>query len=101
MLRRMDSLTSALRNLESRLAMSLESARQAEHDYNAVRLQAGLPPIKYFHLSAAVVVEAKAGPKTGGVRLSTEEILDAAMVARGQAVDTADAKRLRLVDKSK
>jgi hypothetical protein len=85
MLRRMDSYTQALRNLESRLAMALDSAQQAEHDLNSVRLRAGLPPLKFFHLSAAVVVEAKAGPKTGGVRLSAEQIVNAGRAARNEA----------------
>jgi hypothetical protein len=81
----MDSLTSALRNLESRLAMALGSATQAESDLNAVRLQAGLPPYKFFHLSAAVAVETKAGPKIGGVRLSAEQIVNAGRAARNEA----------------
>ena len=84
MLRRMDSYTQALRNLESRLALALNSATQAEHDLNAVRMQAGLPPHKWFHLSAAVVAEAPVGPKTGGVRLSAEQIVNAGRAARGR-----------------
>jgi hypothetical protein len=85
MLRRMDSLTSALRNLESRLSLALNAAQQAESDLNRVRLQAGLPPYKWFHLSAAVAVEARAGPKTGGVRLSAEQIVNAGRAARNEA----------------
>jgi hypothetical protein len=83
MLRRMDSYTSALRNLESRLAMALDAATQAEHDLNSIRMKAGLAPIKAFHLSAAVV-EAKVGPK-GGVRLSAQDIVNAGRYARGEA----------------
>jgi hypothetical protein len=102
MLRRMDSYTQALRNLESRLAMALDSAQEAEHDLNSVRLRAGLPPIKYFHLSAAVAVEAKAGPR-GVVKLSDQDgdetvnlMLDSARVRRGEVVSVAEARRRRL-----
>ena len=81
MLSCMDSYTSALRNLESRLAMALNAAEQAESDLNVVRLRAGLAPLKTFHLSAAVVVGP--GPK-GGVRLSALDIVNAGRTARGQ-----------------
>ena len=98
----MDSYTSALRNLESRLAMALDAATQAEHDLNQIRLQAGLPPIKFFHLSAAIAEEPRVGPR-GAVRLSAQDqdetvnmILDSASVARGQAVDMAAARKLRI-----
>jgi hypothetical protein len=97
MLRRMDSLTSALRNLESRLAMALDSATQAEHDLNRVRLQCGLPPQKYFHLSAAVPVEPRTGPKGGGVKQNAADMMrDAARVRRGEVVSMAEAARLRV-----
>jgi hypothetical protein len=103
MLRRMDSLTSALRNLESRLALALDSAEQAEHDLNAIRMRAGLPPYKFFHLSAAIVPEPKTGPR-GVVKLSPQESSAAAemmilggMVNRGEAGDFAAARKLRLV----
>jgi hypothetical protein len=72
----MDSITSALRNLESRLSLALDNAQQAEHDLNRVRLQAGLPPYKFFHLSAAALPSAPVGPK-GGTRLSAEDIVNA------------------------
>ena len=91
---------SQLRNLWRSLAMALNAAQQAQDDYNAVRMKAGMGPFQAFHLSASIPVETKVGPKTG-VRLSTEEILDAVAVARGQAVDTAHAKRLRLVEKNR
>jgi hypothetical protein len=80
----MDSITQALRNLESRLAMALNAAEQAESDLNVVRLKAGLAPFKAFHLSAAVVVSDGPGPK-GGVRLSAIDIVNAGRDARGQA----------------
>ena len=92
---------SQIHTLERSLAMALGAAAQAEHDLNSVRLRAGLPPYKYFHLSAAVVPEAKVGPKTGGVRLSSETWVEAAMVARGEAVDMAAAHKLRLVEKNR
>jgi hypothetical protein len=98
----MDSITSALRNLESRLSMALDNATQAESDLNAVRLQAGLPPYKFFHLSAAVAVEAKAGPRAV-VKLSDQDgdetvnlMLDAGRVRRGEVVSVAEARRQRL-----
>jgi hypothetical protein len=103
----MDSLTSALRNLESRLALALDSAQQAEHDLNRVRLQCGLPPQKYFHLSAAVPVEPRTGPR-GVVKLSAQEssatsemLVEAGMVRRGEAIDMAAARKLRLVEKDR
>jgi hypothetical protein len=102
----MDSITSALRNLESRLSLALDNAAQAENDLNRVRLQAGLPPYKWFHLSAAIAVEAKAGPRAV-VKLSAVEqtatadlIVLSGMVARGQAVDLAAARKL-LAEKDK
>jgi hypothetical protein len=61
-----------LHNLERSLAMALDAAVQSETDLNRVRLQAGLPPIKYFHLSAAIVPAPKTGPR-GAVRLSADE----------------------------
>jgi hypothetical protein len=107
MLRRMDSLTSALRNLESRLALALDSAQQAEHDLNSVRLRAGLPPHKWFHLSAAVAPAPQVGPKAA-VRLSAEDstatsemLVEAGMVRRGEAVDMAAARKLRLVERGR
>lgn len=103
----MDSYTSALRNLESRLAMALGAAQQAEGDLNSIRLKAGLPPIKYFHLSAAIAEEPRVGPR-GVVKLSDQEssaasemMIEAAMVARGQAVDMAAARKLRLVERNR
>jgi hypothetical protein len=102
----MDSISSALKNLESRLSLALNAATQAEHDLNSVRLQAGLPPIKYFHLSAAVAVEPKTGPR-GVVKLSADEreetselIILSGMVRRGQAIDLAAARKL-LAEKDK
>ena len=68
----MDSITSALKNLESRLSLALNAATQAEHDLNQVRLRAGLPPYKFFHLSAAVAEETPTGPRAA-VKLSTNE----------------------------
>jgi hypothetical protein len=93
----MDSIKSALRNLESRLSMALDNAAQAESDLNRVRLQAGLPPIKYFHLSAAVVEEPRPGPKGGGVTPNAAQMMqDAGRVRRGEVVSMAEAARLRL-----
>jgi hypothetical protein len=99
----MDSYAQALRNLESRLAMALNSATQAEHDLNTVRLRAGLPPIQYFHLSAAVAQETNVGPK-GGAKRSVEDadddvvnlMLDASRFRRGEVVSVAEARRQRL-----
>jgi hypothetical protein len=94
----MDSLTSALRNLESRLSMALDNAAQAESDLNRIRMQAGLPPYKFFHLSVAIAaVEAKAGPKTGGVMQNAADMMrDAGRVRRGEVVNMAEAARLRI-----
>jgi hypothetical protein len=93
----MDSYTSALRNLESRLAMALGAAQQAEGDLNSIRLKAGLPPIKYFHLSAAVVEETKIGAKGGGVTQNAADMMrDAGRVRRGEVVSMAEATRLRV-----
>jgi hypothetical protein len=93
----MDSYTSALRNLESRLAMALGAARQAEGDLNSIRLKAGLPPIKYFHLSAAVAEEPRLGPKGGAVTPNAAQMMqDAGRVRRGEVVSMAEAARLRL-----
>jgi hypothetical protein len=93
----MDSIKSALRNLESRLAMALDNAAQSENDLNRVRLQAGLPPYKFFHLSAAIAAEAKAGPKTGGVMQNAADMMrDAGRVRRGEVVSMAEAARLRI-----
>jgi hypothetical protein len=92
----MDSITSALRNLESRLSMALDNAQQAETDLNRVRLQCGLSPIQYFHLSAAIPVEVRARPKTGGVSLTPEMMVDAGRVRRGEVVSMAEAARLRV-----
>jgi hypothetical protein len=93
----MDSIKSALRNLESRLVMALDNAAQAESDLNRVRLQVGLPPYKFFHLSAAIAVEAKAGPKTGGVMQNAADMMrDAGRVRRGEVVNMAEAARLRI-----
>jgi hypothetical protein len=103
----MDSISSALKNLESRLSLALNAATQAEHDLNSVRLQAGLPPYKFFHLSAAVVAESRTGPR-GAVKLSDQDqdetanmIVDAGRVARGQAVDMTAARKLRLVERDR
>ena len=93
----MDSYTSALRNLESRLALALSAAQQAESDLNTIRLRAGLPPHKFFHLSAAVVEETKVGPKSAGVTPNAAEMMrDAARVRRGEVVSMAEAARLRI-----
>jgi hypothetical protein len=79
----MDSITSALRNLESRLALALDSAAQAQADLNAVRMRAGMGPIQYFHLSAAIA-ETKVGAK-GGTRLTAEQIVNAGRFTRNEA----------------
>jgi hypothetical protein len=103
----MDSYTSALRNLESRLAMALNAATQAEHDLNSVRLRGGLPPHKYFHLSAAIAEEPRVGPRAV-VKLSAQEssatsemLVEAGMVRRGEAVDMASARKLRIVERDR
>jgi hypothetical protein len=102
MLARMaDNYDTQLRNLWRSLAMALDAAAQANNDYNAVRMKAGMAPFQAFHLSAAVPVEPGTGPKTGGVRFSADEFLDAAAVARGQAVDMAAARKLRLVERDR
>jgi len=93
----MDSINSALKNLESRLSLALNAAQQAEGDLTSIRLKAGLPPIKYFHLSAAVVEEPRPVPKGGGVTPNAAEMmLDAGRVRRGEVVSMAEAARLRL-----
>ena len=84
-----------LTNLWRSLAMALNAADQAQNDYNAVRMKAGLPPFQAFHLSASIPVEPRAGPKIG-VRLSTDQILDAARFARGEVVSIQEAARQRL-----
>jgi hypothetical protein len=94
-----NEIRTALRNLESRLAMALDNATQAEHDLNRIRLLAGLPPHKYFHLSAAVVVETQVGPKAGASRTTlgaAEMMVDAGRVRRGEVVSMAEAARLRV-----
>jgi hypothetical protein len=86
-----------LHNLERALAMALGAAQQAEGDLNSIRLKAGLPPIKYFHLSAAVAEETKVGPKGGGVTPNAAAMMmDAGRVRRGEVVSMEEAARLRL-----
>jgi hypothetical protein len=92
-----------LGNLWRSLAMALNAADQAQNDYNAIRMKAGMAPFQAFHLSAAVAVEPKTGPR-GVVKLSPQESSEAAemmilggMVNRGEAGDFAAARKLRLV----
>jgi hypothetical protein len=91
-----------LGNLWRSLAMALNAADQAQNDYNAVRMRAGLPPFQAFHLSAAMAVEARVGPK-GDVRLSAAQrddvvamILDSSRFAKGEVISVAEARRQRL-----
>jgi hypothetical protein len=96
----------ALRNLESRLATALNNAQAAQDDLNRVRMLGSLPPIQYFHLSAAVAPEAPTGPRAA-VRLSAHEqettsefIVLSGVVRRGEAIDLAAARKL-LAEKDK
>jgi hypothetical protein len=59
----MDSYTQALHNLESRLAMALDSARQAQDDLNAIRMRAGLGPIQYSICLPRSPSRLKPGPR--------------------------------------
>ena len=78
--------------------LALNAAQQAERDLNTIRLQAGLPPHKYFHLSAAVVEETKVGPKSAGVTAECSRHdagrRDAFGVAKSSSM--AEAARLRI-----
>jgi hypothetical protein len=92
-----NEIRTALRNLESRLAMALDNATQAEHDLNRIRLLAGLPPHKYFHLSAAVITETQVGPKASRTTPGAADMMrDAGRVRRGEVVSMAEAARLRV-----
>ena len=101
-----DNYDTQLRNLWRSLAMALDAADQAQNDYNSIRLKAGMAPFQAFHLSAAVPVEPRPGPRAV-VRLSAVEreetselIILSGMVRRGQAIDLAAARKL-LAEKDK
>jgi hypothetical protein len=64
-----------LGNLERSLAMALNATQQAQDDLNSIRMRAGLPPIEYFRLTAAVAQETPTGPK-GGAKRSVEDADD-------------------------
>jgi hypothetical protein len=101
-----NEIRTALHNLEHRLAVALNNAQAAQDDLNRVRMLGSLPPIQYFHLSAAIAEEPRVGPR-GVVKLSTDEqektselIVLSGMVRRGQAIDLAAARKL-LAEKDK
>jgi acetyl-CoA acetyltransferase len=78
-----------LEDLERALAASIARTETCVMDLNAARARIGLPPLAYRSAADAE-------------RISTSEmIIDAAAVRRGEAVNMAEAKRLRLVEKNK
>jgi hypothetical protein len=92
-----DNLASQLRNLEQRLAMAIDNAKQAESDLNRVRLLAGLEPIPAR--AARLKEEYRwSGVAEGSAAAASQMIVDAAARARGEAAPQWTPPNSRTID---
>jgi hypothetical protein len=92
-----DNFASQLRNLEQRLSMAIDNAKQAESDLNRVRLLAGLEPIpaRAARLKEEYRWDAYA---EGNAAATSQMIVDAAARARGEAAPPWTPPSSRTID---